>query len=182
MGSVRAVGQWGQSGLELVTRPKWGGECTESMLCRFCLTFWGNSTGLTVRINNYALDVIWGVQKVQTPPSLCLTDDFCNTCMRLCMLRCFSRVWLFAALWTVACRAPLSMGFSQARTLEQVAMPSSRGSSQPRDRIHISWVSCIGKWVLYHWATWEASLQYLIFPKLKLLFRLSGNQCILFKW
>ena len=27
-------------------------------------------------------------------------------------------------------------------------MPSSRGSSQPRDRTHISYVSCIGRWVL----------------------------------
>ena len=83
----------------------------ESMLCRFCLTFWGNSTVLMVRINNYALDVIWGVQKTQNPPSLCLTDDFCNTCMRMCMLRCFSRVWPFATLWTTARQAPSSMGF-----------------------------------------------------------------------
>ena len=39
----------------------------------------------------------------------------------------------------------------QARILEWVAMPSSRGSSLPRDWIHISYISCIGKWVLYHW-------------------------------
>ena len=30
-------------------------------------------------------------------------------------------------------------------------MPSSRGSSRPRDRTCISGVSCIGRWVLYHW-------------------------------
>ena len=30
-------------------------------------------------------------------------------------------------------QAPLSMGMLQASILEQVAMPSSRGSSQPRD-------------------------------------------------
>ena len=29
-------------------------------------------------------------------------------------------------------------------------MPSSRGSSWPRDQTHISWVSCIGRRVLYH--------------------------------
>ena len=28
-----------------------------------------------------------------------------------CMLSCFSHVWLFATLWTVAFQAPLSMGF-----------------------------------------------------------------------
>ena len=30
-----------------------------------------------------------------------------------CMLRCFRRVRLFMTLWTVACQAPLSKGFSQ---------------------------------------------------------------------
>ena len=34
---------------------------------------------------------------------------------------------------TVACQAPLSMGIHQARIVEWVAMPSSRGSSRPRD-------------------------------------------------
>ena len=38
-------------------------------------------------------------------------------------------------------------GILQARTLEWVAMPSSRGSSQLRDRTH---VSCIGRQALYH--------------------------------
>ena len=44
-------------------------------------------------------------------------------------------------------------GISQARTLEWVAIFFSRGSSPPRDQ---SRVSCIGKQVLYHWATREA--------------------------
>ena len=30
-----------------------------------------------------------------------------------CMLSCFSHVQLFATLWTLACQAPLSMGFSR---------------------------------------------------------------------
>ena len=46
-------------------------------------------------------------------------------------------------------------GILQARILEWVAMPSSRGSSGPRDRTHVSWVSCTAKWILYHWVTWE---------------------------
>ena len=29
-------------------------------------------------------------------------------------------------------------------------MPSSRGSSQPRDRTHVSYICCIGRRVLYH--------------------------------
>ena len=39
---------------------------------------------------------------------------------------------------TVAHQAPLSMEFFQARLLEWVAIPSSRGSSQPRDRTQVS--------------------------------------------
>ena len=58
-----------------------------------------------------------------------------------CVLRHFSCVWLGATLWTVACQAPLSMGFSRARILEWVSMPSSRRSSQPRDQTH--GLSCI---------------------------------------
>ena len=42
-------------------------------------------------------------------------------------------------------------GILQARILEWVAIPSGRGSSQPRDPTHVSYVSCIDRWVLYHW-------------------------------
>ena len=38
----------------------------------------------------------------------------------------------------------------QANILEWVVMPSSRGSSQPRDKTCLSHVSCIGRQVLYH--------------------------------
>ena len=41
-------------------------------------------------------------------------------------------------------------GVLQARILEWVAVPSSRGSSWPRDRTHVSWVSCIGRQIFYH--------------------------------
>ncbi|CAI9156570.1 unnamed protein product [Rangifer tarandus platyrhynchus] len=41
-------------------------------------------------------------------------------------------------MWTVACHAPLSMGILQARILEWVAFPFSRGSSQSRDRTQVS--------------------------------------------
>ena len=51
----------------------------------------------------------------------------------LCPLLSQSVVSDFLASWTVACQAPLPMGILQARMLEWVAIPSSRGSSQPRD-------------------------------------------------
>ena len=47
-------------------------------------------------------------------------------------------------------------GILQARILECIAMPSSKGSSWPRNWTRISYVSCIGRWVLYHWSHQEA--------------------------
>ena len=44
-------------------------------------------------------------------------------------------------------------GILQARILEWVAISSSRGSYPPRDWTHIS---CIGKQILNHWASWGA--------------------------
>ena len=41
------------------------------------------------------------------------------------MLSCFSRIRLLAVLWTVACQAPLSMGFS--RHEYQSRLPSPPG-------------------------------------------------------
>ena len=70
--------------------------------------------------------------------------------MYACVLTHFSCVQLFVTLWTVALQAPLSMGILQARTLEGVAMPSSGGSSPPRDRTRISQSTCTGRRVLYH--------------------------------
>ena len=50
---------------------------------------------------------------------------------RAVMLSHFSCVWLFVILWIRACQAPVS-GFLQARILEWIVIPSSRGSSWPR--------------------------------------------------
>ena len=59
----------------------------------------------------------------------------CPVCMYAKLL---SLVQLFVTLWTVARLASLSMGILQARMLEWVAIPFSRGSSQFRDW---TWVS-----------------------------------------
>ena len=40
-------------------------------------------------------------------------------------------------------------GIFQARILERVAISFSRGSARHRDQIRVSWVSCIGRRVLY---------------------------------
>ena len=83
-------------------------------------------------------------------PSFILTIPQLST-VHVCVLSCFRRVRLFVTLWTVAHPQGSSVrGILQARILEWVAMPSSRGSSPPTDRTHVSDISCIGRWVLYH--------------------------------
>ena len=44
----------------------------------------------------------------------------------------------------------------QARIMNWVAISFPRESSQPRDWTWVSWVSCIDRWILYHYTTWKA--------------------------
>ena len=68
-----------------------------------------------------------------------------------------SGIQLFVTSWTVCSSTGSSVhGILPATILEWVAIPFSRRSSQSRDQICVSCVSCTGSWVLYHWATWEA--------------------------
>ena len=71
---------------------------------------------------------------------LFLAEDNTYIIHVLCCAESLSCVQLFVSPWTVACQVPLLMGILQARILEWVAIPSSRGSSQPRNQ---TWVSCI---------------------------------------
>ena len=81
--------------------------------------------------------------------SLWFTDICANDCACVCAKLLQSHVTLCDPM---DCRPPGSSvhGALQARILEWVAMPSSSGSSQPRVRTCISYVSCIGRWVLCH--------------------------------
>ena len=67
------------------------------------------------------------------------------TCTQLCLAVCDP----------MDCSLPGSSvhGIFQVRILEWVVTSSSRGSSWPRDWTHISWISCIGRQILNHWAT-----------------------------
>ncbi|KAB0347695.1 hypothetical protein FD754_012552 [Muntiacus muntjak] len=69
-------------------------------------------------------------------------------------------------------------GILQARILEWVAIPLSRGPSRPRDQTHIS---CIGRQVLYHCTTWEQFLKkthiyFYSFITLNSIFNYKGNK------
>ena len=67
------------------------------------------------------------------------------------MLSHFSCFWIFATLQIVARQVPLSMGFPRQEYWSGLLFSPSRGSPQPRDRTSISYVSCIGWQVLYHY-------------------------------
>ena len=75
--------------------------------------------------------------RTQLPHSVWHLPSVC-----VCVLSC---VQLFAAPWTVACQASLSIGFP-SRILEWVAISYSRGCSWSRDWTRIS---CIGRQILY---------------------------------
>ena len=103
------------------------------------------SLGKSVNLVSFvhAANVVWMQSLALTSPAA----------IKSCVcVSCFSSVWFFAAPWSTAREAPLSMGFSR-QELERVAISFSWGSSWPRDHTHISYVSCIGRQVLYHWAT-----------------------------
>ena len=72
------------------------------------------------------------------------------------MLSHFSRVRLCTP-WTVARQNP--NGIFQARILEWVVMPSCRVSSWLKDQTQVSYISCIGRWVLYHYCHLESPKQ-----------------------
>ena len=65
-----------------------------------------------------------------------------------------SHVQLFAAPWTVAHSSV--HGIFQARILEWVTISHTTASSWPRDWARVSWISSIGRQILYLFTTWEA--------------------------
>ena len=71
-------------------------------------------------------------------------------CLCACVL---SRVWLFAIL--VTHQAPLSMEFSRQEYWSGLSFPTSGDLPHPRDQ---TCVSCIGRQILHHCATWEAQV------------------------
>ena len=56
-------------------------------------------------------------------------------------------------------------GILQARILEWVAISSFRASSRPRYRTCVSYVSCIGRQVLYHWHHLGSPVELRLEPK-----------------
>jgi len=99
-------------------------------------------------------------------------SDLCHlahVCVCVCVCKLLSHVQLFANPWTL-CSPPAHSahqnssvhGILQARILEWVAIPFSRGSSQPRDQTQ---VSCLAGGFFTIWATSEAQLDNTLVSK-----------------
>ena len=78
--------------------------------------------------------------------TICFYQSLCA-----CVVRHFSHDRLFATPWTVACQAPLSMGFSSQEYWSGLSCPPPEHLPKPWDWIRISYISCTGRWVLYHY-------------------------------
>ena len=76
----------------------------------------------------------------------------CSNYSSACVHRCQVTSIMFDYLQRIKPSLPGSSvhWIPQARILEWAAMPSPRGSSQLRNWTPVSYVSCIGRWVLYH--------------------------------
>ena len=112
--------------------------------CCFYLTFLGFVFSLVLNwpfsnLNTGSFFTIWGTREGV------LTSLWCMS-----VLSHFSYFQLFSTLWTGAHKVPLSMGLSRQDSWKELPCPPPRGSSPSRDQTHVSYVSCIGRWVLYH--------------------------------
>ena len=100
--------------------------------------------------------------------------------MPVCVLSRFSCVRLFVSRWTCSLPGSSVHGILQARILEWVAMPFSRGSSWPRD-----WKSL---WGLLHWQEGSLPLvppgnsKLVLFAFFCLLLRLNIFPCLSIKY
>ena len=72
------------------------------------------------------------------------------------MLSCFSHVWLFATLWTIASLAPLSMGFSRQEYWSGLPFPPARHLPDPGIEPASPVSPALGGRFFTTSATWEA--------------------------
>ena len=76
----------------------------------------------------------------------CCKDTIWDCCL------VFKLYLTLATPWTVAHQAPLFMGIPRQKYWSGLPFSSPADLFNPRDRTH---VSCTGRQILYHWATWK---------------------------
>ena len=77
----------------------------------------------------------------------------------LCVLSCLSRVWLFATLWTIACQAPRSVGFSRQKYWSGLSFPPPGDLPDPGIKPASLTSSALAGRLFTTSATWEAYVQ-----------------------
>ena len=92
---------------------------------------------------------------IPKPRSTGLCDLFhevliCLLLILVCLLTCFSPVRLFVTLWTVACKAPLAMGFSRQEYWSGLPCPPPGELPNPGTEPKSLYIACTGGRVLYH--------------------------------
>ena len=100
-------------------------------------TFFSNTHGSFTRIDNMLWEKVSlnKFEKIEIISSIFSNKKHCAV---LCL---FAQSCLTLWLHGPACQVHLSLGILQARLLERVVMPSSRGSSQPRNWTRVSYIS-----------------------------------------
>ena len=125
-----------------------------------CMNSRNMAKGTTVKPREGLWSLPFISQMCMVPP--CMPDiGACRTryvCVCVCVCRHAKLLQSCLTCDPRHCSPPSSSvhGSLQARILEWVAMPISRGSSPPRDWTHVSYVSCIGRQFFTTSATWEA--------------------------
>ena len=130
--------------------------------------WWTGGPGVLQSMQSQRVGHDWGTEPNWWNASLCVlvlhTHTNTHTHVRVCVYiydmytyicTCvvYSCTQSYLTLWDpMDCSLPgfSVFGIFQAKILEWVVMPSSRGSSQPRDWTCNSCASCIGRWFLYH--------------------------------
>ena len=97
------------------------------------------------------------------------TMIMCFNISYACVLRHFSRVWLFATPWTVALQAPLSMGFSRQEYWSGLPCPLPGDLPNPgieprfpalqSDSLHHQGSPRIVEWIAYPFCTGSSQLR-----------------------
>ena len=104
-------------------------------------------------------------------------DYFCKSSVHSCMLRRFSRVQLFATLWTIALQAPLSMEFSRQEYCSGLPCPPPGDLPNPGIELASLPSPALAGRFFTASATWEVHSSVSITSFKKMLLWLKMTEC-----
>ena len=133
---------------EWATERKWKQEMGKSISAS-CFIFYFCSGRKSYHLNLYSVHLSSHLLSYShcsvSVAQLCLPlwDPMDKITSVMCCVRAqlLSHVWLCTTPWTVACRAPLSVGFPRQEYWSGLTFPFSRGSSCPREQTWVSHVA-----------------------------------------